>query len=218
MTRKLKADDLEAKGGVRRTGRGQHPRLRCPGTQVRPACAGGAWGAARRRARSSGEGPAEDPAGLWPTPHWAEPPLQTVRMRVLFELGTRVIIEIEQRSWCQYIGAQYVKYFASLVAQQWRIRLQSKRHKSFEWKRSPGGRHDNPLQYFYLDNFMDRGAWQAIVHRVAKSQTPLKWLSSSSVWNITYIYLWYEHTSYEHYYACITLYYINYLIYKYSIS
>ena len=45
--------------------------------------------------------------------------------------------------------------------------------------RSPGGRHDNPLQYSCLENPMDRGAWQATVHRVTKSQTQLKRLSSS---------------------------------------
>ena len=33
----------------------------------------------------------------------------------------------------------------------------------------PGGEHGNPLQYPYLENPMDRGAWQAIVHRVAES-------------------------------------------------
>ena len=37
--------------------------------------------------------------------------------------------------------------------------------------RSPGGGHGNPLQYSCLENPMDRGAWQAIVHRVAKSLT-----------------------------------------------
>ena len=31
--------------------------------------------------------------------------------------------------------------------------------------------HGNPLQYSCLKNPMDRGAWQAPVHRVAKSQT-----------------------------------------------
>ena len=36
--------------------------------------------------------------------------------------------------------------------------------------RSPGGGHDNPLQYSCLENPMDRGAWQATVHGVAKSQ------------------------------------------------
>ena len=34
--------------------------------------------------------------------------------------------------------------------------------------RSPGGGHGNPLQYSYLENPMDRAAWWAIVHGVAK--------------------------------------------------
>ena len=29
----------------------------------------------------------------------------------------------------------------------------------------------NPLQYSFLENPKDRGAWQAIVHRVPRSQT-----------------------------------------------
>ena len=33
---------------------------------------------------------------------------------------------------------------------------------------SPGGGHGSPLQYSCLENSMDRGAWQARVHRVAK--------------------------------------------------
>ena len=37
--------------------------------------------------------------------------------------------------------------------------------------RSPGERNGNPLQYSYLENFMDRDVWQAIVQRVAKSWT-----------------------------------------------
>ena len=40
--------------------------------------------------------------------------------------------------------------------------------------RSPGGGHGNPLQYSCLENPMDRGAWWATVHRVAKSRTRLK--------------------------------------------
>ena len=36
-------------------------------------------------------------------------------------------------------------------------------------RRSPGGRHGNPLQYSYLENPMDRVAWWATVHWVAKS-------------------------------------------------
>ena len=37
--------------------------------------------------------------------------------------------------------------------------------------RSPGGGHGNPLQYSCLEKPMDRGAWQATVHGVAKSYT-----------------------------------------------
>ena len=39
--------------------------------------------------------------------------------------------------------------------------------------RSPGERNDNPLHYFCLENSMDRGAWWATVHGIAKSQTQL---------------------------------------------
>ena len=37
--------------------------------------------------------------------------------------------------------------------------------------RSPGEGNGNPLQYSCLENPMDRGAWWATVHGVAKSQT-----------------------------------------------
>ena len=40
--------------------------------------------------------------------------------------------------------------------------------------RSPGEGNGNPLQYSCLENPIDRGAWRAIVHGVAKSQTQLK--------------------------------------------
>ena len=39
--------------------------------------------------------------------------------------------------------------------------------------RSPGEGNGNPLQYSYLENPMDRGAWRAMVHGVAKNQTQL---------------------------------------------
>jgi len=35
--------------------------------------------------------------------------------------------------------------------------------------RTSGGGNGNPLQWSCLENPMDRGAWWAIVHRVAKS-------------------------------------------------
>ena len=37
--------------------------------------------------------------------------------------------------------------------------------------RSPGEANGNPFQYSCLGHPMDRGAWWAIVHGVAKSQT-----------------------------------------------
>ena len=43
-----------------------------------------------------------------------------------------------------------------------------------EWGRSPGRVNGDPLQYSYLENPMDRGAWWATVHKVAKSWTRLK--------------------------------------------
>ena len=44
--------------------------------------------------------------------------------------------------------------------------------------RSPGEGHGNPLQYSGLENSTDRGAWQATVCGVTKSETWLTWLST----------------------------------------
>ena len=48
--------------------------------------------------------------------------------------------------------------------------------------RAPGGGNGNPLQYSFLKNPMNRGAWWAIVHGVAKSWT---WLSMNTDIQIT---------------------------------
>ena len=40
------------------------------------------------------------------------------------------------------------------------------------WGRSPEEGNGNPLQYSCLENPIDRGAWWAKVHGVAKSQAP----------------------------------------------
>ena len=45
--------------------------------------------------------------------------------------------------------------------------------QSLGWEDSPGEGTGNPLQYSCLEKSMDRGAWQATVHGVAKSQTRL---------------------------------------------
>ena len=46
--------------------------------------------------------------------------------------------------------------------------------------RSLGGGHVNPLQNSCLENPKDRGDWQATVHRVTKSRTQLKQLSTQA--------------------------------------
>ena len=38
---------------------------------------------------------------------------------------------------------------------------------------SPGEGKDYPLQYSFLENSMDRGAWQAVVHGVPKNWSQL---------------------------------------------
>ena len=44
--------------------------------------------------------------------------------------------------------------------------------------RPHGGGHGSPLQYSCLENPVDRGAWRALVHRVAQRRTRLKPLST----------------------------------------
>ena len=55
-------------------------------------------------------------------------------------------------------------------------------------ERSHGGGHGNPFQCSCLENPMDRGAWQATVLRVAKSQTQLKQLGTHAVICIDAVY------------------------------
>ena len=52
--------------------------------------------------------------------------------------------------------------------------------------RSPGEGNVNPLQYYCLENPMDRGAWKATAHGVAKSRTRL------SDFNLPYVTLPYS--------------------------
>ena len=49
--------------------------------------------------------------------------------------------------------------------------------------RSPGGGHDNPLQYSCLEKSMDSGAWWATVYGLSKGQTGL----STHARNILYV-------------------------------
>ena len=47
------------------------------------------------------------------------------------------------------------------------------------WRRSLGEGNDNPLQSSCLENPMDRGTWQAIVHGVAK-ESDVTWLLNNN--------------------------------------
>ena len=51
--------------------------------------------------------------------------------------------------------------------------MQETRVQSLGWERSSGEENGNPLQHTCLENPTDRGAWQATVHGVAKSQIQL---------------------------------------------
>ena len=44
--------------------------------------------------------------------------------------------------------------------------------------RSPGGGNSNPIQYFFLENLMDRRAWWATVHGVCKESNTTEHLST----------------------------------------
>ena len=47
---------------------------------------------------------------------------------------------------------------------------------------SPREGNGNPLQYSCLENSMDRGAWQATVHAVAKESATTEQLTLSLSW------------------------------------
>ena len=51
------------------------------------------------------------------------------------------------------------------------------------FRRSTGEGNGNPLQYSCLENSIDRGAWQATVHGVAKSQTHMLVIKQKS-WDL----------------------------------
>ena len=65
--------------------------------------------------------------------------------------------------------AQLVKRLPTM----WETQVQS-----LVWEDSPGEGNGNPLQHSCLGNRMDRGAWQATVHGVAKESDTTKWLKT----------------------------------------
>ena len=65
--------------------------------------------------------------------------------------------------------------------------VQEMQVRSLSQGRSPGKGNGNPLQHSCLQKFMDRGAWWATVHRVAKSRAHLKQLGTAHM----YTYSWF---------------------------
>ena len=49
------------------------------------------------------------------------------------------------------------------------------------WVQSPGGENGNPLRYSCLGNPMDRGAWRARVHGVAKELDTTEQLNNNVI-------------------------------------
>ena len=69
---------------------------------------------------------------------------------------------------------------ASLVVQMVKNQpaMQETRVRYLGWEDSPGEGDSYPLQSSCLENSMDRGAYHTTVHRVAKTRTQLKQLST----------------------------------------
>ena len=82
--------------------------------------------------------------------------------------------------------------WASLVGQMVKnlAAIQETQVQSLGWEDIPGEVNDYSLQYSCLENFMDRGIWQAIVQGITKRQTRLSdshthcviWLKVNSSW------------------------------------
>ena len=53
------------------------------------------------------------------------------------------------------------------------------------WGRSPGVGNGNPLQCSSVENFIDRGAWWAVVHGIVRSQTQLSIYTHPFAWPTT---------------------------------
>ena len=58
--------------------------------------------------------------------------------------------------------------------------MQETEIQSLGWEDHPEGGHGNLFQYSCLENPMEKDAWCAPVHRIAKSQTQLKRLSTDA--------------------------------------
>ena len=98
------------------------------------------------------------------------------------EPGGLQSMELQRHDWSDLACMHAVYFPAGTMVKNLPANSEDTRDMSLipgSW-RSFGGKHDDPLLYSCLENSMDREAWQAMVHRVAKSPTQLKWLSMHS--------------------------------------
>ena len=81
------------------------------------------------------------------------------------------------------------RFWASLVAQMVKNlhAMQETRVWSLDWEDSPGEGNSYSLLNFDLQNYKDRGAWQATIHAVTKSWTRLSYFHS-----LTWTEVWYN--------------------------
>ena len=85
---------------------------------------------------------------------------------------TPVFLPGESQGWRNLVG------YSPWVAQNWTRLSDFTSFISLTSYFITGEGNGNPLQYSCLENPMDRGAWWAMVHGVAESQTRLRWLST----------------------------------------
>ena len=91
--------------------------------------------------------------------------------------------------------------WASLMTQWWRICLQFRSHRRHEfdpWVRKiPWRRTWQPTLVFLPGESHDWGAWQAMVHRVIKSRTWLKWPSIQTLCRMLVMWSISQHKSFN---------------------
>ena len=93
-------------------------------------------------------------------------------IEAVYFLKSSLFIKIYTRLW--FLKYQSIKSILIIMGLPWWFSAKGPtcqcRRYGFSpwWRRSPGEGNGNPLQHSCLGNPMDRGAWQATVHGVAK--------------------------------------------------
>ena len=88
---------------------------------------------------------------------------------------TAIVVSVSMSSWNPV-------FFVSLLSLTHRADLATLWVPLLRSERSPRGGNSNPFQYFCLKNPIDKGAWQATVHGVSKSQTQLSNWAHTHFW------------------------------------